>query len=68
MSIVTIGLGAIDAPDSGVQFRVGSDEIPAGVLYRVAVINSQVEGIGCSLKCFGLAAYRVGPPAPAVIA
>lgn len=68
MSIVTVRFGAIDAPDSGIKFRVGSDEIPAGVLYRVAVINVQIEGIGCSLKCFGLAAYRIGSPAPAVIA
>ena len=68
MSIVTVGFGAIDAPDCGVQFRVGSDEIPAGILHIFAVINVQIEGISCRLKCFGLAAYRIGPPAPAVIA
>lgn len=67
LSIVTVGLGAIDAPDSGIEFRVGSNEITAGVLHIFAVINVQIEGIGCSLKRFGLAAYRIGPPAPAVI-
>ncbi|WP_237578161.1 hypothetical protein, partial [Klebsiella pneumoniae] len=34
MSIVTVGFGAIDAPDCGVQFRVGSDEIPDAVFAR----------------------------------
>lgn len=67
MSIVIVGFGAIDAPDCGVQFRVSSDEIPAGVLHRAAIINVQIEGIGCSLECFGLAAYRIGSPAAAVI-
>lgn len=37
-------------------------------MHIFAVINVQIEGISCSLKCFRLAAYRIGPPAPAVIA
>ncbi|MDA3176196.1 hypothetical protein, partial [Klebsiella pneumoniae] len=65
---IEVGYQFDDVDNETVPGLNESQDFPAQTATTTAPTSVAIEGISCSLKCFRLAAYRIGPPAPAVIA